>query len=523
MALTHSLDIQTILDTNYVCLSAQLDLGEAMHRVLQKPGRLGFVIDSSQRILGCLDAYAIAQAFQAGLSPKTPLFELGLVKVRQVSDSCDTASILKNITENYSDPVLVLDQEAKILGYISTSLLMHALLLQRQEQHTEISQLTLDLARRDEFLGIVSHDLRAPLSVIQLAVEYLQTVEHIETLSAQALSFIERIKRNSDSAQFLVNGLLESFRKGHGLRLNFDQVLLGSIVDDAVQSISLIARQKSQTIITEHLDELLVSIDVGRMRQVIENLLMNAVKYSPIQCQIKAQTRREEKDGEIFAVFRLSNPGMRISPEEGRRLFSPFVRGRNAEPLVDGVGLGLSIVQKFVDLHDGFIEVGGDNAAEVCFEVFLPHADSVHNGQKHASSAKAPTILLVDDEEEILAFMEAGLSNAGFQVILAKDGAEGYSLFKRHKPDLVFSDIRMNHLDGFELLAKIRGSHRNTPVILCSGFYAELDRDLQRSPLKPELFIQKPFRLGKLIKQIHQILAERDQTPNTNKNFDSAS
>jgi CheY-like chemotaxis protein len=341
-----------------------------------------------------------------------------------------------------------------------------------------------------------------------LAVDYIQLPEHFQTMSHQVQSFVERIKRNSDNAQFLVRGLLESIRSQGGLQLSFDQVVFSGLVDDAVKSLNIVAQQKQQTISARHIDEIKVYLDTGRMRQVLENLIMNAIKYSSAKSHITVQTLLAERDGVTYAVFKLTNPGKSISASEGKKLFAPFVQGQNADAMKDGVGLGLSIVHKVVELHEGFIEVGSDNPNEVCFQVFLPNATSVLGTHRDQIIPSGQSVLVVDDDEEIREFAEAGLTAAGFHVFTADNGARAYSIFQRHKPQLIISDIRMNRVDGFELLAKVRESSPDTPVILFSGFYAGLERDMKHTNLKPDLFMDKPFRMSELVANVKRLLGE---------------
>ncbi len=502
------LDLHQIIDTDFVLLPAEAELDQALTPLLRKPGRLGVVQNDAGKILGCLDSYAIAKALAQGEARTQLLRNLHLIQPVLADDAMTTDKLLQYFGEDAYRPVIVLGAGQTIVGHMTAVQLLKWLAPQLLGGFGEVAGLQQELARRDEYLGIVAHDLRAPLSVIQLATDFLQLPEHLQTMSDQVQSFIERIKRNSDSAQFLVRGLLESVTTQGGLQLAFDQVVFSSIIDEAVKSLNLVAYQKGQAIVARHVDEIKVYLDTGRIRQVIENLMMNAIKYSPKDCQITAQTLLEERQGVTYAVFKLSNPGQSISAEEGRRLFEPFVQGSNAEPRKDGVGLGLSIVQKVVELHEGFIEVGSENPNEVCFRVFLPNATSVLGTHRDQIIPAGQSILLVDDDEEIREFAEAGLTAAGFHVFTADNGARAFSIFQRHKPQIIISDIRMNRVDGFELLAKVRESSPQTPVILCSGFYAGLEKDLKHSHLKPDLFVDKPFRMSELVGSVRRLLGE---------------
>ncbi|MDQ3235886.1 MAG: hybrid sensor histidine kinase/response regulator [Pseudobdellovibrionaceae bacterium] len=504
------LDVLQILDTDFVLLPDEVLFEQALGPILRKPGRLGIVQNDQGEILGCLDSYIISKTLLEEGGRARTLAQIKLQKPIQTDTSVTAETLIQYFNDDIYRPVIVHGEAGSIVGHLTSVQLLKWLLPQERSVAEQVSSLEQELARRDEYLGIVAHDLRAPLSVIQLAVDYIQLPEHFQTMSSQVQSFIERIKRNSDNAQFLVRGLLESMRSQGGLQLSFDQVIFSSLVDDAVKSLSIVANQKHQTIVARHIDEIKIYLDTGRIRQVLENLIMNAIKYSAVKSQIAVQTLLEDRDGITYAVFKLTNPGKSISATEGKKLFEPFVQGINADPLKDGVGLGLSIVHKVVELHEGFIEVGSDNPQEVCFRVFFPNATSVLGVHRDQAAPTSPSILVVDDDEEIREFAEAGLTAAGFHVYTADNGARAYSIFQRHKPQLIISDIRMNRVDGFELLAKVRESSPNTPVILFSGFYAGLERDLKHSNLKPDLFVDKPFRMGELVGHVKRLLGEAE-------------
>lgn len=502
------LDVLQILDTDFVLLPDEVLFEKALAPLLRRPGRLGIVQNDQGAILGCLDSHVIAKVLMEDGARSQPLGKIKLQQPMLTDTSVTAEQLIQYFNEDIYRPVIVRGEAGSIVGHLTSVQLLKWLMPQERSVAEQVNALQQELARRDEYLGIVAHDLRAPLSVIQLAVDYIQLPEHFQTMSTQVQSFVERIKRNSDNAQFLVRGLLESIRSQGGLQLAFDQVIFSALVDDAVKSLNLVAHQKQQTIVAKHIDEIKVYLDTGRMRQVLENLIMNAIKYSAVKSQIMVQTLLTERDGVTYAVFKLTNPGKSISAADGKKLFAPFVQGQNAEALKDGVGLGLSIVHKVVELHEGFIEVGSDNPNEVCFQVFLPNATSVLGTHRDQIIPSGQSILVVDDDEEIREFAEAGLTAAGFHVFTADNGARAYSIFQRHKPQLIISDIRMNRVDGFELLAKVRESSPNTPVILFSGFYAGLERDLKHTSLKPDLFLDKPFRMSELVAQVKRLLGE---------------
>jgi signal transduction histidine kinase len=505
-------DINPVIDTDFILLHHDVSLGDAMPAVLRRPGRLGVVQDTQQKILGCIDAYVIARALQRGQGAATPLTTITLANPALIGVTETLSGLLDLFLKDLYRPVLVKSGDGALLGHVPPARLLQWISPRQLEVLQNVSDLKSDLERRDEYLEIVSHDLRAPLSVIQLATDYLQLPEQEQGMTEQVRSFIERIRRNCTNAQSLVTGLLDTVRASGGLQLNYDQVVLSGVINDLVKSLSIVAEKRGLKIVARHVDEIKIYLDVERIRQVFENVIMNAIKYAPQGASIGVRTQLQEHEGQTYALFQVTNPGNRITLEEGRRLLDPFVQGANQGATKDGVGLGLSIVKKIVELHEGIIEFGGDKEHEVSFKVLLPNATSVLSLHKGQGRRTQRSVLVVDDDPEIRDFTEAVLAAAGFEVLTAEDGARAFSLFQRHKPDLVMSDIRMNKVDGFELLAKVREVNSNVPFILCSGYYLGLEKDLQHSNLKPDLFIDKPFKITELVRDIEAVLkASRDK------------
>ena len=122
------------------------------------------------------------------------------------------------------------------------------------------------------------------------------------------------------------------------------------------------------------------------------------------------------------------------------------------------------------------------------------------------TNAVRPVILLVEDDESIREFYARSLGQADYQVLEAGDGLEGLALFQSQKVDLVLSDIRMPKMDGLELLAKIRQTGSQVPIILCSAFYVNLEHDLTNSDVKVDRVIDKPFKVKDMIEAIDEQL-----------------
>ncbi len=234
------------------------------------------------------------------------------------------------------------------------------------------------IQRRDELLAAVSHDLQSPLAAIQGRAQLLRRrLNRGEPVSPdylqKALSSIESVVQ-SMSAQ--IQELLDATRMqaGQPLRLRrtpTDLVALAQAV--------LAAQAESAEPCPIHFEPAVLTLsglcDAPRMRRVFSNLLSNAVKYSPLGGEVRLLLAREERSDGAWAVITVQDRGIGIPPEELPHIFEPFRRGRNADGVFDGIGLGLASVRRIVDLHGGSISVESHEGVGSTFTVHLPLVD----------------------------------------------------------------------------------------------------------------------------------------------------
>jgi CheY-like chemotaxis protein/two-component sensor histidine kinase len=377
-------------------------------------------------------------------------------------------------------------------------------LLERKEK--ELEELRADRDGKDEYLGLVSHDMRAPLTVIALSTDYLLAEESSRTLSQDQRSFVERIKRNGEQASSMIHDILDVVRLEHGFRLDYHMVRFAELLNESIQNLQVLAAKKKITFQITHDQEIQVNLDPNRMRQVIENVIINAIKFSPHGGQVFIRTWLAQKAGGAHLAFQVRDQGQGIRKEDEAQVFEAFVQSGRARNGKEGVGLGLAIVRKFVEFHQGSIELDGGWQKGASLTIFVPNASLVMSIPQPETPPQGPVILLVEDDESIREFYKQSLEEYKYHVLEAGDGAEAFALFQKHHVDLVLSDIRMPNVDGLELLARIRTSGSTLPVILCSGYYVGLENDLTRSDHKPNRIIDKPFKVKDMVEAIEDLL-----------------
>lgn len=322
---------------------------------------------------------------------------------------------------------------------------------------------------KDEFLAVVSHELRSPLNAILGWVQMLRTGRLNETMTAKAL---ETIERNARSQTQLIEDILEVSRIITGkIRLNVRTCELVPIIESAIETVRLAADAK-QIRLSSILDPAAgpISGDPERLQQVVWNLLSNAIKFTPKEGRVQIRLERINSHVEIV----VSDSGIGIKPD-----FLPFVfdRFRQADSSTtrsyNGLGLGLSIVRHLVELHGGTVSVASAGEAQgTTFIVKLPcmaviPVDASEPVRVHPTSGIGVAfdnppmltnvkVLVVDDEVDAREFVMTVLSECGATVKTVGSAAEALTAISQWKPDVLVSDIGMPETDGYALIRKVR-------------------------------------------------------------------
>src|ERR1700761_2543050 len=228
--------------------------------------------------------------------------------------------------------------------------------------------------QRAQFLAVVSHEMRTPLTSIISFSELLRS--EADGLSPDGQRFLGIIERNADRLLKLIDDLLMLTRlEAGGLPLELTKVSLPELAADAVRSAQPVAAKSSVTVHLDAGEGPAVPGDPRRLGQILDNLIGNAVKFSHVGGLVRVQLRYQRGNWRVD----VSDTGIGIPPDEAARLFGPFVRGSNARIAgLPGTGLGLAIVKSLVEMHGGHVRVDSTLGEGTTFSVFLPgHAASV--------------------------------------------------------------------------------------------------------------------------------------------------
>jgi PAS domain S-box-containing protein len=345
---------------------------------------------------------------------------------------------------------------------------------------------------KDEFLAVVSHELRSPLSAITGWASLMHSGKLDPEETARAA---ETILRNAQIQTQLISDLLDVSAIVSGrLRLDIVPSSLGSVVKAALEVVRPAAQAKSI-----HLEVSIeptahaVAADPGRLQQVCWNLLSNAIKFTHSGGTVQVRLRRTGSSAELV----VSDNGKGISSNLLPVIFERFRQGDGSTTREHGgLGLGLAIVKHLVELHGGEVKVWSDGPGKGAeFVVHLPMLIGRHPAElsKHieihpnAGEGSVPTtslmglrILAVDDEIDATAVTAAILVSAGAEVKTAASVSQAMDLMKQWRPDVLISDIGMPDEDGYDLIRKVRAqpldNQRNIPAIALTAFARTRDR-----------------------------------------------
>jgi PAS domain S-box-containing protein len=337
--------------------------------------------------------------------------------------------------------------------------------------------------RKDEFLAMLSHELRAPLAPIVSAVQILRLQDNEGLVERQACMIIER---QVGQIKHLVDDLLEVSRITAG-KVHFRSVPItfNSIVELAVEAVRpLVGWRHHQLSVVLPPDPIWLAADAARLEQAVVNLLTNAAKYTDEGGHIWLTLERE--DGR--AVLRVRDDGVGITAELLPRVFDLFTQEeRSLDRAQGGLGIGLSLVRRLVELHGGTVDATSTRGVGSEFVVRLPMAPAppATAGPPPARVAKVEQgcrVLIVDDSVDTTHSLALLLSTSGHQVRTAHDGPGALSALASEPANVVLMDIGLPGIDGYEVARRIRRQPGFAPVVLVAmtGYGQERDRQLAR-------------------------------------------
>lgn len=359
--------------------------------------------------------------------------------------------------------------------------------------------------QKDEFLAVLAHELRNPLAPLVSSVQRLRRNGDEPEARERALDMMDRQLAHMVR---MVNDLLDVSRISQGrLALSKRPVALSAVVDDAVETSRVLIESQGHRLHREVDPALVVDVDPTRLAQVLANLLNNAAKYTPPGGELCVKARR---DGDRVAV-RVSDNGMGIPADQVEHVFDLFAQvDGHGEHARGGLGIGLAISRRLVELHGGTLEAFSDGPGRGSrFVVSLPATAAVAAGDASTPAMPPPEtmpqglkLVVADDNRDAAESLAELLSLDGHEVRVVHDGQQAVDAARAWRPDALLLDIGMPRLDGLQAASRIRAASsaagESAPLLVAVSGWGQ-QSDLQRSAAAGfDHHLTKPVRLEEL-------------------------
>ena len=370
---------------------------------------------------------------------------------------------------------------------------------------------------KSEFLANMSHELRTPLNGI---LGYAQILARSNTLREKDRQGVNIIHQCGSHLLTLINDVLDLSKiEARKLELAPIPLHLPALLRSVVEMCDIRAQQKGIEFTFRFSSRLPegVRVDEKRLRQVLINLLGNAIKFTDVGSVTLQVDVLEQSDTQVSLLFQVIDTGVGIATDHLSRLFDAFEQVGDQKKQSEGTGLGLAISQRIVNLMGGTIQVTSivGQGSEFFFTVELPIADDWSDYQRGTASSDRiigyeghrRQILVVDDRWENRAVLQNLLEPLGFSIVEAENGQEALDKLRLGQPDLLITDLVMPIMDGFELLNQIRRSTSlNTLIaIVSSASVAQTDQQMALNA-GGNYFLAKPIEAQALFNRLEEAL-----------------
>ena len=330
--------------------------------------------------------------------------------------------------------------------------------------------------RREQFLAMLSHELRNPLAAILSAVHVLEGATWSND-SCRAAGQV--VARQAGHMARLLDDLLDMARITRGrIVLRKTKIDLRDTARSAIEALGPFMDER-KTRLTVDIDDAPIPVfgDPARLQQVQANLLSNASKYSPEGAEVHFELHRQGRQARI----RVSDKGRGIESDMLPRIFDLFVQGPQSVARSDGgMGIGLTLLRSLVELHDGRVEARSDGPGKgSVFTVWMPLdlADAPEAGDGHAAWPRVHNAVVVEDQADARLMMQLLLESCGISVVTAENGRDGAAIIEQMRPDLALVDLGLPIMSGFDVARQIRqnDSGTRTRLVALSGYGQDSD------------------------------------------------
>lgn len=375
-----------------------------------------------------------------------------------------------------------------------------------------------------QFFVSTAHDLRTALTLIKAPIEQLRESSQ---LTETDHGYLKLASANVDHLTSLTTKLMD-FQKidTDKTQANFSPVNIPEMVKQRIAMFSAYSDRKSITILfSTPTDRYITIADAEMLEQIVDNLISNAIKYSSPKSAIDI-TFTTAPDSWSLSV---ADNGIGIPRKDRKKLFKEFYRGENAvNSHITGSGIGLALVKKLVEIHEGTIKLKSEENVGSTFEISIPYRkpatesiDTVTTNEPSGEVVVTPAepsgesedemrILIVEDNDDLRKFMTGALSR-NFKVTAVSDGEKAWDAIQKELPDLIVSDIMMPNMNGFELCHRVKSTFETShiPVILLSALTGQEDELHGIIGMGADEYLTKPFDIKTLSGRITSTIKNR--------------
>jgi PAS domain S-box-containing protein len=361
---------------------------------------------------------------------------------------------------------------------------------------------------KDQFLSTMSHELRTPLNAV-LGFSDLLAEERYGPLNDRQRRYVEHIHTGGKHLLRLISDILDLSKIEAGrMELTREDVKVASAITEVISALYPLAARKSQSLVQEVDPNVCVHADAIRFKQVLMNLVGNAIKFTQESGQIKLSAIQLEE--QVRIEVRDNGPG--IPPEQQQKIFEAFYRVAQQGNATEGTGLGLAITARLVELHGSKLQVESQPGTGTCLYFTLPLADVARTQPEHApivvsSPRNIPRILVVEDDAAAGQLIQSQLASSGYEAVKCDQPDRVTDLAAELLPDAITLDLLMKPVHGLEVLRRLKNDPRTSliPVIVVTI----VDQPAIGTAFSADEYLIKPVEKTTLLAAVERRLRSR--------------
>jgi signal transduction histidine kinase/ActR/RegA family two-component response regulator len=369
-----------------------------------------------------------------------------------------------------------------------------------RELETKTKELEIAGRHKSEFLASMSHELRTPLNAVIGFSEVLLDRMFGEINERQE-EYLRDILSSGRHLLELINDILDLSKVEAGqMVLEPSKFEIGSVLEWASALHRERAAAHAITVTIEVAEDVgTIETDERKFRQVVLNLVANAVKFTPDGGNVSVRACRKGTELNVT----VTDTGIGVAPEDQERIFESFQQGRRGAPKEEGTGLGLTLCRRFVELFGGRMWLESTPGDGSTFGFSVPYAPEQQETVESLGRDKLPVVVLVDDDRASLDLLSAYLDGSGTRVLRARDGVEALEQIRKVPPVAVVLDIKLPRLDGWQVLAELKADPETAaiPVVIASV----VDDRPRGLALGADGYLLKPIRRDELVDALRNV------------------